>query len=44
MTKKKSEPEENKMIGYKGFDENFKCRGMQYKVGKSYEHKGTPKL
>lgn len=24
------------MIGYKGFDKNFQCRGYQYKVGETY--------
>ena len=33
-----------KMIGYKGFDKNLKCRGFQYEVGKEYEHEGEIKL
>ena len=28
------------MKGYKVFNENWKCRGFQYKVGETYEHKG----
>ena len=29
-----------KVIAYKGFDKNLKCRNFQYEIGKIYEHKG----
>ena len=39
---KKAEPQdEPKLITYKGFDSNLACRGFQYALGESYEHKGA---
>ena len=32
--------EENKIIAYKGFDENLCCKGFQYEIGKEYVHEG----
>ena len=40
MGRKKEQP----IIGYKAFDENWKCRGTQYKVGATKIHKGEIKL
>ena len=37
------EMEENKIIAYKGFDENLCCRGFQYEIGKEYVQEGEIK-
>ena len=35
---------DQRIIGYKAFDPDFKCRGFQYEVGKTFEHEGKIEL
>ena len=42
-TPKKVEDEQTTITAYKGFDSDWKCRGFQYEVGRTYEHMGEVK-
>lgn len=35
---------EEKVIGIKGFDKDLKCRGYEFKIGKTFEEDFTPRL
>ena len=36
----KSSNEKEVVSGFKGFDKNMQCRGFQFEIGKTFEHKG----
>ena len=42
--KPKQKPSEAAVVGYKGFDKDLKCRGMQYAIGETFTHDGKAKL
>ncbi len=33
-----------RIIAYKGFDKNLRCKDFQYEVGKTYHHTGEIKM
>ena len=35
---------ENAIVAYKAFDENFRCRGFMYEVGKEYHINGDVEM
>jgi hypothetical protein len=40
MTMEKKQAADEVVTSYKGFDQDWKCRGMQYAVGQTFEHQG----